>query len=82
MVGSNGFPPTAPKDVKDPKQENPAPPSDPVVKVAPNSVYVVSDVYTVENSDGNRFLLTVTNVLANGTDITAKISQINLTSNV
>ena len=74
---NEGTPPTAPKDVKDPKQENPAPPSDPVVKVAPNSVYVVSDVYTVENSDGNRFLLTVTNVLANGTDITAKISQIN-----
>jgi predicted chitinase len=77
---NEGTPPTAPKDVKDPKQENPAPPSDPVVKVAPNSVYVVSDVYTVENSDGNRFLLTVTNVLANGTDITAKISQINAKS--
>ena len=77
---NEGSPPTAPKDVKDPKQENPAPPSDPVVKVAPNSIYVVSDVYTVENSDGNRFLLTVTNVLANGTDITAKISQINAKS--
>jgi hypothetical protein len=73
-----GTPPTAPKDVKDPKQENPSPQlSEPVVPVVPNSIYVVGDVYTVENSEGNRFLLTVTNVLTNGTDITAKISQIN-----
>ena len=76
-----GTPPSAPKDVKDPKQENPTPTTtDPIVPVATNSIYVVSDVYTVENSDGNRFLLTVTNVLSNGTDITAKISEINTKS--
>ena len=77
-----GTPPSAPKDVKDPKQENPTPPegSETIVPVAPNIIYVVGDVYTVENSDGSRFLLTVTNVLANGTDITAKISQINAKS--
>lgn len=76
-----GTSPSSPKDVKDPKQENPSPQlSEPIVPVAPNSIYVVGDVYTVENSDGSRFLLTVTNVLANGTDITAKISQINANS--
>lgn len=76
-----GVPPTAVKDVKDPKNENPV--LDPIVLLgdtlkdeSPNSKYEVGDVYTVENSDGVRLILTITNVLANGTDVTATIKQI------
>jgi hypothetical protein len=75
-----GPPPSAVKEVKDPKQENPLVPTtvvDDVVKDAvPNSKYTVGDVYTVENSNGVRLLLTITNVLANGNEVTATIKQI------
>jgi hypothetical protein len=75
-----GPPPTAVKEVKDPKQENPEVPTtiiDDVVKdTVPNSKYTVGDVYTVENSTGVRLLLTITNVLANGNEVTATIKQI------
>jgi hypothetical protein len=78
----DGPPPaTTQKDVKDPKQENPVLPEqviDPIQVVLPNSKYSVGEVYTVENSNGSRFLLTITNILDNGNDVTAKIQEIKL----
>ena len=78
----DGPPPaTTQKDVKDPKQENPVLPEqviDPIQVVLPNSKYSVGEIYTVENSNGSRFLLTITNILDNGNDVTAKIQEIKL----
>ena len=75
-----GPPPSAVKEVKDPKQENPLVPitvvDNAVKDTVPNSKYTVGDVYTVENSNGVRLLLTITNVLANGNEVTATIKQI------
>jgi hypothetical protein len=74
-----GVPPSATKDVKDPQQENEMPPTlinDTIKDDLPNSKYTVGDVYTVENSNGVRLLLTITNVLANGTEVSATIKEI------
>ena len=73
-----GPPPSTQKDVKDHKNENPVLPEQATTTqvVSPNSKYTVGDVYTVENSNGDRFLLKITNILANGNDVTAKIQEI------
>jgi hypothetical protein len=76
----DGPPPaTTQKDVKDPKNENPILPEQvttPVPVVLPNSKYAIGEVYTVENSNGARFILTITNILANGNDVAARIQEI------
>ena len=67
------------KDVKNPKNENPVlseQVNDPIQVDLLNAKYVVGEVYTVENSEGARFLLTITNILVNGNDVSAKIQQI------
>ena len=67
------------KDVKNPKNENPVlseQVNDPIQVDLLNAKYVVGEVYTVENSEGARFLLTITNILVNGSDVSAKIQQI------
>ena len=75
-----GPPPTAVKDVKDPMNENPIIDptliTDSIKDDAKNSKYTVGDVYTVENSKGVRLLLTITNVLENGTEVSATIKEI------
>jgi len=74
-----GPPPTAVKDVKDPNNENPVDPTlinDAIKDDLKSSKYTVGDVYTVENSKGVRLLLTITNVLVNGTEVTATIKEI------
>ena len=74
-----GPPPSAQKETKDSKQDNPVLPeqlSEQIQVVSPNAKYVVGEVYTVENSEGARFLLTITNILVNGNDVSAKIQQI------
>ena len=76
-----GPPPSAPKDVKDPKQENPTPPNDltPAIVTSPNTKYAIGEIYTVENSNGNRFILTITSLLENGNDVSATVKQIEST---
>jgi hypothetical protein len=74
-----GPPPTAVKDVKDPINENPVDPklvTDSIKDDVTNNKYTIGDVYTVENSNGVRLLLTITNVLVNGTEVTATIKEI------
>jgi hypothetical protein len=58
------------KEKKEEKSENPivGTPAETITN-KPNSKYKVGDVFTVENSDGEKFILTIAKLSDNGTDV-------------
>ena len=68
-------PMTAKPDVKE-NNENPVVPGTTASVVLPNSVYVVGDVYVVQDDMNKKFRITVKEVLSNGTEIIGTVEEI------
>ena len=64
-------------DTKDQKNENPLTekPSENITN-KPNEAYKVDEVYTVQDRDGKKFIITIKKISENGTDVVAEVRDI------
>jgi hypothetical protein len=70
-------PPKPKPETKSEKSENPIGSTASTVTVDEfNKKYKVGQIFTVENTEGKRFILTITQILENGKDIKATVKEI------
>lgn len=75
-------PGTATKETKGEKNENPITgTASETITNKPNSKYKVGDVFTVQDSAGKRYVLTITKLSENGTDVVATMKDPNAAPN-
>lgn len=70
------------KEKKEEKNENPiVGTASSTITNKPNEKYKIGDIFTVQNSDGTKYVLTVTKLSENGTDIVATLKDPNVVPN-
>lgn len=70
------------KEKKEEKNENPiVGTASSTITNKPNEKYKIGDIFTVQNSDGTKYVLTVTKLSENGTDIVATLKDPNAVPN-
>ena len=70
------------KEKKEEKNENPiVGTASSTITNKPNEKYKIGDIFTVQNSDGTKYVLTVTKLSENGTDIVATLKDPSIVPN-
>ena len=70
------------KEKKEEKHENPiVGTASSTITNKPNEKYKIGDIFTVQNSDGTKYVLTVTKLSENGTDIVATLKDPSIVPN-
>lgn len=70
----NDPPPQVEKDVKE-DNLNPIPGATSSIIPAPNAIYNIDEVYIVQDKDGNRYELTITEILPNGIEVNGTLKR-------